>query len=217
MAGNDGAASIHCVAMRASQLSATGEPAVGLSYYVSDSLTRIEFNPDVEAGPEISDRNAAGALVVTWKIMDVIKRLTMTVELVTPDPELEVLLSGGTTFTTTGSPAPVVGMQYPPINVEAVPNGVGIEAWTRAVVAGHQPVDQPWMRWIFPKVKLRKGNRTADVNRMATVLEGFGDENAQFGDGPLHDIDFDTQRVAQWYRDTDVPTPELGVQVIAAA
>jgi hypothetical protein len=215
MAGNDGAASIHCVAMRASQLDTTGVPAVGLKKYVSAALTRIDFNPDIEAGPEINDRNAAGTLVVTWRIMDVIKRLVMTVELVTPDPELEVILSGGVVFTGTGTPAPVIGMQYPPINVEAVPNGVGIEAWSRAVVNGHQPVDQPWIRWIFPKVRLRKSNRTLDVNRMASVFEGFGDENAQFGDGPDHDIDVDTTRVCQWVRDTGFPTPALGAATIA--
>jgi hypothetical protein len=214
MAGNDGAASIHCVAMRVAQLDASGAPTAGLKQYVSDSLTRIDFNADIEAGPEISDRNAAGVLVVTWKIMDVIKRLVMTVELVTPDPELEVILSGGVVYTGTGSPAPVIGMQYPPVNVEAVPNGVGIEAWTRAVVNGHQPVDLPWMRWIFPKVRLRKSNRTADVNRMATVLEGFGDENAQFGAGPAGDITHDVSRVTQWYRDTAFPTPVLGAQTI---
>lgn len=215
MAGNDGAASLHCVAMRVSQLDATGVAAVGGKFYVSDSLTRIDFNPDIEAGPEVADRNAAGALVVTWKIMDVMKRLVMTIELVTPDPELEVMLSGGTTFVGTGTPPlPVMGAQYPPVMVEAVPNGVGVEAWTRAVVNGRQPVDFPWLRWGFPLVKLRKSNRTADVNRMANVFEGFGFENGQFGDGPAGDFTFDSQRVCQWFRDADIPTVQLGAQAI---
>lgn len=213
MAGNDGAASLHCVAMRVSQLDGTGKPASGLQQYVSNSLVRIDFNPDIEAGPEISDRNAGGALAVTWRIMDVIKRLTMTVELITPDPELEVILTGGSTFVSGGGTA-VEGMQYPPIMVESNPNGVGIEAWTRAVVNGAQPVDFPWMRWVFPLVKLRKSNRTLDINRLASPFEGFGFENAQFGTGPAKDCTFATNRVAQWFRDPTFPTPVLGATKI---
>jgi hypothetical protein len=198
--------------MRVSQLDGTGKPLAGLQQYVSNALVRIDFNPDVEAGPEVSDRNASGALAVTWRIMDVIKRLTMTVELITPDPELEVILTGGTTYVSATNN--VEGAQYPPIMVESVPNGVGIEAWTRAVVNGAQPTDYPWMRWVFPKVKLRKGNRTLDINRLASPFEGFGFENAQFGTGPGKDIPYDASRVAQWFRDTTYPTPALGATKI---
>jgi hypothetical protein len=205
---NDGAGSIHVVAMRVSQLDVTGKPATGLNSYVTNQLMRIDLNPDIEAGPEISDRNAGGALAVTYKQMDVYKRLVTTVELMVPDPVLEVMMTGGSTFVSGGG-TNVMGMQYPAVMAEAVPNGVGIEAWTRRIINGQQDTVFPWMRWIFPKVKLRKSNRTGDINRMANPFEGFIFENPNFGTGPVKDIPFDTSKVAQWYQDATIPTASL--------
>lgn len=202
MPGNDGAASLHLVAMRATQLTASGTH-VGQPYYVTQDMIKIDFNPDIEAGPEISDRNAAGQLSVIWRIMDVVKRLIMTVEIVKPDPVLETLLTGGTLFVTGGQ---VEGFQYPPVMQEGNPNGVSLECWTRAVVNGAQPLDYPYWRWVFPLVRLRKSNRTMDTNRMANAFEGIGFENAQWGSGPNADFPFNSQRIVNVMRDTAIPS-----------
>lgn len=211
MPGNDGAASLHCVAIRVTALSATGTAASGSNQamYITNNLVRIDFNPDVEAGPEISDRNAGGSLAVTFRLPDIIKRLTMTLELIIPDPELEVILSGGNTFT---SGTNVEGFQYPALLTDPTPNGLSIEAWTRAVVNGAQPTDFPYWRWAFPKVWLRKSNRTIDINRLASVFEGFGYENPNWGAGPRNDFIYNSQRVVNVMRDTTYPTPQLGAQ-----
>ena len=209
MAGNDGAASLHCVAMRVIALNASGGITVGTSpVYVTNNLTRIDFNPDIETGPEISDRNASGNLAVTFRLPDLIKRLTGTVEIVTPDPELEVILTGGNTLV---SGTNVVGMQYPALNTDALPNGVSVEAWTRAVVNGRQPTDFPYMRWVFPMGKFRKSNRSIDINRMGSTFEGFWYENPNWGSGSsIQPFAYDTSRVVQWARDTTYPAPVLG-------
>lgn len=208
---NDGAASLQCLAVRVSQLDATGKPATGLKQYVTDRQVKIDFNPDLETGPEISDRTAAGVLSVTWRLPDLVKRLVAAFEIIVPDPELEVMVSGGTTYL---SGSAVMGFQYPALSVESVPNGVGIEAWTRAVIAGKQDPTYPYLRWVFPLVKLRKDNRTIDINRMQNLYSGFMYENPIFGSGPAKDIPWDTSRVAQAYRDTTYPTPQLGAQPI---
>lgn len=207
MPGNDGAASLHLVAMRVTQLKADGSHA-GQNMYVTQDLARLEFNPDIEAGPEVSDRNAAGNLSVIWKIMDVLKRLTVVVETMKPDPVLETLLTGGTTYL---SGSNVEGFQYPPVMVEGNPNGVSIEAWTRAVVNGAQPTDFPYWRWVLPLVKLRKSNRTADTNRMTNSYEGFGFENANWGAGPIGDFTYNSQRVVNVMRDTAIPAATTSV------
>lgn len=207
MPGNDGAASLHLVALRVTQLKADGTHAAQ-NTYVSQDLVRLEFNPDIEAGPEISDRNAAGNLSVTWKIMDVLKRLTVSLEVMKPDPVLEVLLTGGQTFM---SGTNVEGFQYPPIMVEGNPNGVSIEGWTRAVVNGAQPLDFPYWRWVLPLVKLRKSNRVADTNRMANVYEGFGFENPQWGSGPDGTFIYDSSRVVNVMRDKAIPSTTTAV------
>ena len=209
MAGNDGAASLHCVAMRVIALSATGTVIPGTSpVYTTNNLTRIDFNPDIEAGPEISDRNAGGGLAVTFRLPDIVKRLVGTVEIVTPDPELEVILSGGNTLV---SATNVQGMQYPALNVESSPNGVSVEAWTRSVVNGRQPTDFPYMRWVFPLGKFRKSNRVIDINRMGNVFEGFWYENPNWGSGvTAQPWAYDSSKVVQWAKDTTYPASALG-------
>jgi len=207
MPDNDGAASLHLVALRVCQLTATGT-TLAQNMYVTQDLVHLQFNPDIETGPEISDRNAGGVLAVTWKIMDVMKRLTCQVETLKPDPVLEVLLTGGTVFT---SGSNVQGFQYPPIMVEGNPNGVSIEAWTRAVVNGAQPLDFPYWRWVLPKIQLRKSNRTADTNRMANQYDGWGFQNAQWGAGPAGDFIYDKSRVVNVMRDTAIPAATTAV------
>lgn len=201
MAGNDGAASLHLVALRVTQLDANRRH-LGGSMYVSRDLVKLDFNPDVEAGPEISDRNAAGTLSVVWKIMDVVKRLTVSLELMKPDPTLEVLLTGGTTYV---SGSNVQGYQYPAVMLEGNPNGVCLEAWSRAVINGSQPIDFPWWRWTLPLVRLRKSNRTLDTNRTASAFEGWGFENDQYGSGPMNDHIYDGTRLVNVMRDTAIP------------
>lgn len=209
--GNDGSASLHGVAIRVSALDSTGHPASGLPLYVTDALIKFDFNSEISTGPEVEDRNAGGALAVTYKQPDVVKRLTCALEIVNPDPELEVILTGGVTFV---SGANIVGMQAPPVMTEGNPNGVGIEIWTRAIKNGIQVSDYPWFRWIFPMVKLHKSTRTIDVNRLTSPFDGMGLENPNFGTGPAHDIVYDTSRTWQVYRDTTKPASAIGAQKI---
>lgn len=209
---NRGGASLHVVAMRVTALNADGSHSANNQMYVTDNLVKIDINPDMEAGTEVSDKNAAGNVAVTFRQQDVQKRLTISVELVAPDPELEVLLSGGNTYVS-GSNV-VMGMQYPAMNQVANPNGVSIEAWTHSIVSGNidNAGSQPYMRWVLPRVYLHKTNRTLDINRMASAFDGFAAENPLWGTGPMADWTWDSSRILQWAFATSYPTPVLGMQ-----
>jgi hypothetical protein len=91
--------SLHCVAFRVSQLALDGSTPAGNRMYVSDKLMKIDFNPDIEAGPEVSNRGASGNLIQVYRLPDLTKRLTMSVQVGALDPELEWLLTGGTILT----------------------------------------------------------------------------------------------------------------------
>lgn len=208
---NRGGASLHVVAMRVTALNVDGSHSANNQMYVTDNLVKIDINPDMEAGTEVSDKNAAGNVAVTYRQQDVQKRLTVSVELVAPDPELEVMLSGGNTLV---SGVNVVGMQYPQMNQVAQVNGVSIEAWTHSIVSGNidNAGGQPYMRWVLPRVYLHKTNRTLDINRMASAFDGFAAENALWGTGPMADWPYDSSRILQWAFATTFPTPQLGAQ-----
>jgi hypothetical protein len=211
-------ASLQCVAIRVTGLDAGGVPAPGNVMYVTDNLVKIDFNPEMETGQEIAQKNAAGNLCIVYRTPDLMKRLNMTVEVCVPDPELEVLLSGGDLFKTGVAPADeVAGFSYPPLMVDPVPYGVSIEAWTRYVINGYQPPEQPYMWWAFPKTQLRKGNRTIDVNQMPNVYEGFAGENPGWGTGPADDWAFPSDRVVQVAFTDTVPTVQCGGQTVPAA
>jgi hypothetical protein len=185
--------------------------------YVTDNLVKIDFNPEMEAGQEISNKNAAGNLCVVYRTPDLMKRLTMSVEFCVPDPELEVLVTGGDLFRQ-GTPPndQVMGWSYPALMSDPNPNGVSIEAWTRYIVDGYQPPDQPFIWWTFPRNLLHKGNRTIDINAMANVYDGYSIENPMWGDGPLNDWEWPSDRVVQAQFTDSVPTSQCGGQQVPA-
>lgn len=215
--GNDGAASLHCVAVRVTQLAADGSTPAANQMYVTDSLVKIDFNPDIESGPETVTRNAAGGLCIMYKLPDVVKRLSISIEICTPDPELEAILSGGTVFVSGGASGTIQGYQYPAVGVDPVPNGVSIEAWTHAVVGDHVDPTRPYMHWVFPKVaNIHKTNRTIDINPMANAFDGHTVGNPNWGNGPANDWMWDSTACAQWSRTNTFPTPQLGAQAVPA-
>ncbi|HEY3630411.1 MAG TPA: hypothetical protein VGL21_05900, partial [Jatrophihabitantaceae bacterium] len=79
------------------------------SSYVSDKLMKMDFNPDVEAGPEISDRGASGGMIRIFKLPDLIKRYTISIQIGTSDPELEWILTGGTILTSSATALSAMG------------------------------------------------------------------------------------------------------------
>lgn len=210
---NRGAASLHGLAVRVTQLQADGSHIANSQMYTTDNLVKFDFNPDIEAGTEVSDKNASGNVAVTFRMPDVIKRLTMDLEVVYPDPELEVLVSGGSTYVSGTSN--IMGMQYPPLNIAGVlnqVNGVSVEIWTHAILNGGIDPLQPYMHWVFPRCFFRKNNRTIDINRMASSFTGYGLENTMWGSGPQADWTWDSSRVAQWAFTNTVPSSTLGMQ-----
>lgn len=110
----DYAASVQGVCIRASRLSASGAPATGpTASYVMSAFIRTSFTPEYEAGDEITEKAASGALCVSYKAPDTLKRVTMELAICEPDPELTEILSGGTILTgaTTGQTATTVSTE----------------------------------------------------------------------------------------------------------
>src|SRR5262245_4214851 len=208
-------ASLQCVAIRVTELDASGAPLSGGVMYVTDNLVKIDFNPEMESGQEISQKNAAGNLCIVFRTPDLMKRLALSVEVCVPDPELEVLMTGGDLFKSGVAPnEEIMGFAYPKLMEDPNPNGVSIEAWTRYVVDGYQPADQPYIRWVFPKCSLTKGNRTIDENAMANVYDGFAGENPSWDDGPTDDWTWPSDRVVQAAFTDTVPTVQCGGQPV---
>lgn len=211
--GNQGGASLHGVAMRVVGLTSTGSHS-GQLLYVTNNLMKLDFNPELDTGVEVADKAADGSVYVSYKLQDIVKRYTTTLEIVSNDPQLEAILTGGTVLVSGGSgTANVQGYAYPALNLVSAPNGIGLEVWTHNIVAGQIDPIQPYQRWVFPRVKLHKGNRTIDMNRLASPFDGFLEENSNYLTGPTGDIVIPTNRAVQWFYDTAFPAPALGTTI----
>ncbi len=89
-------ASIWVVATRIQALDAYGFVDPSAPTYTTTTLMKATLAPVIETGDDIPVKNAAGDLFVFAKHADMIKYFNVTLDLVTPDPALEQILTGGT-------------------------------------------------------------------------------------------------------------------------
>lgn len=213
------AASIQGVAIRATRLDATGNPLNGAGdSYTTSAFMRVSFTPEYEEGDEITEKSASGAVCVTYKSPDTLKRITMEVAICEPDPELTNLLAGGIllrknlgTFAAQNNRS--IGWASPAVGDDPSGNGVSIETWSLAVKDGKKAGALPFFKWIFPYVKLRQsGDRVIENGLMANTFEGFGLGNAAFADGPDGRWEFPTatERPYSYARTDWAPTGLAG-------
>lgn len=212
---NDCLAQLQACAVRVARLDGAGVPDPGAdSLYVSDALIQLVANPVYEAGDEFTQKNACGNLCLNFKDQDKLRRVDVTLQLCTPDPELSELLSGGVVLTDGAA----VGYGAPRIGVSSTPNGASIELWTKRVdTDGNLDDVFPYAWWVFPKVHLRPDSRTFENNPVNNQFTGFATENPNWFDGPVNDWPVASDRVFQWIPTDQLPTADCGYQVLAAS
>jgi hypothetical protein len=111
------------------------------------------------------------------------------------------------TTTTPGVAPAAVGYQAPAVGVDPVPNGIGLEFWTAAITDGAYAAELPYIHWLLPLSKLRQSNtlNAGASNPMLPTFEGYSLQSQNWGDGPLNDWDWPSDRVWQWVREATLP------------
>jgi len=209
----DYAASVQGVALRVSRLNANGSIATGVSAsYVTDAFVRVSFTPEFEEGEELTQLNASGAVCVSVKSADTLKRATLEVAICAPEPELSQLLAGGDVLVSGGE---VVGYAAPEQGTDPTPNGVAVEVWSRAIVGGKNASVNPYWHFIFPASFLRMSDdRAIESGILANTFTGYSVGNASFGDGPGAPAwPFISDRSFAYARTATAPTGLKGFQV----
>jgi hypothetical protein len=134
------------------------------------------------------------------------------------------LLTGGAapaiavTTVTPGVVASTIGYRAPQVGVTANPNGISLELWTRAVVDSAYAADLPYFHWVLPRVYLKpsEGWTASGSDPMLPGFEGFSNQNANWGDGPLPGgWAFPSDRVWQYARVATVPDLSPGFVTVA--
>lgn len=209
----DNATNVMGVALRVTRLNSDGSVASGASAsYVTRKFVSIGFTPELEAGDELNIKAADGTIGATWKSPDTIKRFTVALTLVDPDPELHEILTGGTVLTAGGKS---VGWAAPGVGVNPTPNGCAIEVWSYANINGRPDATNPYWRHVCPQVFLRpNGERLVGNNLMAVAFNGYSIGNPGFGTGPgAPSWPFSSDSGWAYARDTALPTGQGYVAV----
>lgn len=205
----DHAASISGQLIRVSRLESDGSIATGPSAsYVMRSFISVSFTPEYEDGDEITQKNAAGEVCVSYQLPDTLKRVTLELAICEPDPEFTEILAGGDILVTSGQS---VGYQAPEIGVDAMPFGAALEAWSLAIQNGKPAANNRYWHWIFPYVVMRpSGDRVMENGLLANTFEGWGVGNASFGGGPDESWAFGSDRAWAYARTDSIPASTNG-------
>ena len=190
MATQEYAASIQGVSIRVTRLDASGnllnQPG---DSYTTSAFMRLSFTPEYEEGDEITEKGANGAVAVTYKSPDTLKRISMELAIAEPDQELTQLISGGLLLRknlgTYASPdRKSVGWSSPATGDDPAGNGVAIETWSHAIIDGKKASSLPYFHWVFPYCKLRlSGDRVIENGLLANSFQGYGLGNTAFSMG----------------------------------
>jgi len=219
MATQEYAASIQGVSIRVTRLDASGnllnEPG---DSYTTSAFMRLSFTPEYEEGDEITEKGANGAVCVTYKSPDTLKRITMELAICEPDTELTQLLSGGLLLrknlgTFAAPDRKSVGWSSPATGDDPAGNGVAIETWSHAIIDGKKASTLPYFHWVFPYAKLRlSGDRVIENGLLANTFEGYGLGNTAFSMGLDDRWEFPvaTERPYSYARNAWAPTGRKG-------
>lgn len=202
---SDHAASVQGVAITVCKLNAAGAPLTGAkNSYSSSAFMKFGFTPEYTEGDEIEEKGADGSVCVYYKSPDVLKRVTFSLQICDPSPELTEILVGGTLISGGGSDP--VGYIAPEAGVDPVPNGVALEVYSRAIVKGKPAAVDPYWRWVFPWGKWKfTGERAMENGMMANEFEGYGLGNDLYDTGADGTWAYGTGKAFQYARTATAP------------
>lgn len=215
MAGTICGTPVQVCMLRVAKLEPNGVPKPGPgNLYVTDSIIRLSAEPEIAEGEDFEQKNGCGAVCVSFKDCDRIKRINLELQVCTHDPELTEMLVGGLLLK---SGANTRGYAFPSVGDEPCSNGVSIEAWSKNIVGDAQHPTFPYVRFVYPRTYWQMGPRVQENGIMELTFRGFGVENPNWFNGPGNDWPYDSSRVAMYAFDTSVPTPTCGAITLAAS
>lgn len=208
----DHANSFQAQAFRVCNLDATSTPVTATTnFWTSNQFISVGFTPTYQAGADVAQLAADGTLCADYKAPDMLRYAAISVAICNPEPELRAMLGGGVLFTPPPGSGAVSGYGAPQRGSIPQPNGVAIEAWSRAVVNGKQASVNPYWYWVFPYCQIWPVGETRLENGLpAFAFQGYAYGNANFGTGPTGLWPFTSDRAYQFARASALPTINNG-------
>lgn len=198
MAPRDGASSVQGTKLRVTRLTLDGSIDEDYPVLVTNGFMTASFSHEYEDGEEINERAADGSVCVSWKADDTLTRLSFSLSLCSPDPEVAALIAGGNLVRNNDDE--VIGYTSPPVGSVAG-NPVAVELWSIANVGGKPAAGQPYWHWVFPYVKVRyDGDREFSSGMLSNEFTGQALGNSALAADGLNPVnlndDFVTYKAA---------------------
>lgn len=111
------------------------------------------------------------------------------------------------TTTTGGSSLTDLGYRAPLVGVDPTPNGVSMEFWSANIIDGALAVDHPYTHWVVGRAYMKPSDDIAlsGEDPQLPSFEGWSNQNRNWGDGPVGDWPFPSDRVWQYARVDTLP------------
>lgn len=171
MDATDFASSVMGLRLRITPLETDGSVTPSGHVLTTDGFMRATWSLEYTDGDEIEEKNAQGAVCVSWKGDDSLKRVNFSLALCSPDPESSAMLAGGDVL---WDGSDIVGYKAPEIGSLST-QPVALEIWSYANVAGKPASGSAYWHWVFPYVKLRfNGDREYSNGALANEFSGQG-------------------------------------------
>jgi hypothetical protein len=208
-------------ALRITALDDNGTPLVGASSAVVRSLVQIQRSTTVSTGSSFEQRNGCGDICASKIGVDSITGVALELQLCQYDFALAALLLGvdpilGNVF----SASQPIGIDLPS-STAATPNGVCVEAWSKAMDGSEQAASAlsnlVWIHWVWPKVTWVPGNTTIAEGVILTTFTGKGVENSQIFDGPFDDFPAQPQGAEMQFYDENIPDVTCAYATVVAS
>lgn len=213
---NDCLPQVGACRLRVARLGTNGVPVQGANnMYVSSALLSVAASWDIADATAITGTDGCGAEYINYTSPASLRKVNLTINLVTPDPQLSELLSAGDVLTSGAA----VGYSAPPLTALAE-SPVSIEVWARRIRAGKQDPTFPYAWWVFPWVQnLRPDDFTLENAPINPTFVGEAYENEGWYNGPTNDwpLPNASNRVFQWIPTAAIPTAACGYSTIAAS
>jgi len=206
---------LQACAMRVARLDTNGVPKPGPNnLYVTDGLIELTYTEELEKGEDITVKNACGNICATFRGPDLLKRVTLDMQICPYDPELFELLRGGTVLTASGGR---VGYAAPRVGNDPQPNGVSLEVWCKRYINGSPDPTFQYEQFIFPRTHWAFGSRKIEDGFQIAVLTGWGDENPNWFNGPGNDWPVASTSVYASLPTNNLPVIHCGYSTLPAS
>ena len=212
---------IHVCALRVTRLDSQGNVvATDNNSYVTNNVTSVEVDPDIEAGLDSTLVGGCDCIIASYKGTDKLKRFNFNLNLPTFEPALLEMMIGAVLIEDTSDIPVPIGIGWPnQLSCDDVqqPN-VAVEWWGDLWTDDAPDPEWPYFHAIYPASRWQIGRQVAQNDFAQPQLTGFTRTNTLFGN-PYGDLpapvaaDFLDQG-GIFLTTTAPPTAECGYQTV---